>query len=142
MKSNSVPVNSSNETFSPSTLLKRELNSFREEFVRNEQIYISANALLNFTGVFHTRWQGRSLIRWTEVTLVHMYNFVFSPNHIFVGCQHTTIKVSKRFDFKAHFPEVSIIFLLLVSFKSWQNSVEVDDRVLMDSDTIFVCAKL
>ena len=33
---------------------------------------------------------------------------------------------------------VSIIFRLLVYFKSWQNRVKVDDRVLMNSDTIFV----
>ena len=32
----------------------------------------------------------------------------------------------------------SIIFRPLVSFKSWQNRVKVDDRVLMNSDTIFV----
>ena len=34
----------------------------------------------------------------------------------------------------------SIIFRLLVFFKSWQNRVKVDDydRVLMNSDTIFV----
>ena len=42
-------------------------------------------------------------------------------------------------DFKAHFPVVSIIFRLLVCFKSWQNRVKVYDRVLMDSDSIFVC---
>ena len=28
---------------------------------------------------------------------------------------------------------------ILVYSKSWQNRVRVDDRVLMDSDTIFVC---
>ena len=32
----------------------------------------------------------------------------------------------------------SIIFRLLVFFKSWQNRVKVDDRVLMNSDAIFV----
>lgn len=33
---------------------------------------------------------------------------------------------------------VSIIFRRLVYFKIWQNRVKVDDRVLMNSDTIFV----
>ena len=32
-----------------------------------------------------------------------MYNFVSSPNHIFVSCQHTTIKVSKRYGFQGSF---------------------------------------
>ena len=48
-------------------------------------------------------------------------------------------KLANVIDFKAHFPVVSIIFRLLVCFKSWQNRVKVYDRVLMDSDTIFVC---
>ena len=48
-------------------------------------------------------------------------------------------KLANVIDFKAHFPVVSIIFCLLVYFKSWQNRVKVYDRVLMDSDTIFVC---
>ena len=42
-------------------------------------------------------------------------------------------------DFKAHFLVVSIIFrLLFFFFKSWQNRLRVDDRVLMVSDTTFV----
>ena len=69
-----------------------------------------------------------------------MYDIVSSPNHIFVSCQHTRLsKLANVIDFKAHFPVVSIIFRLLVCFKSWQNRVKVYDRVLMDSDTIFVC---
>ena len=48
-------------------------------------------------------------------------------------------KLANVIDFEAHFPVVSIIFFLLVYFKSWQNRVKVYDRVLMDSDTIFVC---
>ena len=32
-----------------------------------------------------------------------MYNFVSSPNHIFVSCQHTTIKFSKRYWFLGSF---------------------------------------
>ena len=69
-----------------------------------------------------------------------MYDIVSSPNHVFVSCQHTRLsKLANVIDFKAHFPVVSIIFRLLVCFKSWQNRVKVYDRVLMDSDTIFVC---
>ena len=48
-------------------------------------------------------------------------------------------KLANVIDLKAHFPVVSIIFRLWVCFKSWQNRVKVDDRVLMDSGTIFVC---
>ena len=44
-------------------------------------------------------------------------------------------KLANVIDFKAHFPVVSIIFRLLGSFKSWQNPVKVDDRVLMDYDS-------
>ena len=32
-----------------------------------------------------------------------MYDFVSSPNHIFVSCQHTTIKVSKFYRFQGSF---------------------------------------
>ena len=38
-------------------------------------------------------------------------------------------------DFRAHFPVVSMNFRIQLYFKS---CVTVDDRVLMDSDTIFV----
>ena len=44
-------------------------------------------------------------------------------------------KLANVIDFKAHFPVVSIILRLLGSFKSWQNRVKVDDRVLMDYDS-------
>ena len=50
-------------------------------------------------------------------------------------------KFAKVSDFKAHFPLVLIIFRLLVYFKTWQNRVKVDDRVFMNSDTIFVSLK-
>ena len=68
-----------------------------------------------------------------------MYDLVSSPTHIFVSCQHTTIKVSKRYWFQGSFSSGFDNFSPLVFFKSWQNRVNVDDRVLMDSDTIFVC---
>lgn len=38
-------------------------------------------------------------------------------------------KLANAIDFKAHFPVVSIIFRLLVCFKSWQNRAKVYDRV-------------
>ena len=44
-------------------------------------------------------------------------------------------KLANVIVFKVHFPVVSIIFCLLVCFKSWQNRVKVYDRVLMDSYT-------
>ena len=68
-----------------------------------------------------------------------MYNFVSSPNHIFVSCQHTAIKFSKRYWFLGSFSSGFDNFRLLVYFKSRQNRLRVDDRVLMDSDTTFVC---
>ena len=69
-----------------------------------------------------------------------MPNFaVSSPSHIFVCCQHTTLKVKNLIYFKARFPVVSMNICILVYFKNWQNRVRVDDRVLMDSETIFVC---
>ena len=39
----------------------------------------------------------------TVETLIYIYNFVSSPNDIFVSCQHTTIKVSKRCGFQGSF---------------------------------------
>ena len=78
-----------------------------------------------------------------EVTFVHTYDIVLvsSPNHVFVSCLHTRLsKLANVIDFKAHFPVVSIIFrLLFFLLQSWQNRVKGHDRVLMDSDTIFVC---
>ena len=47
-------------------------------------------------------------------------------------------KLANFIYFKARFPVVSMNFCILVYFKSWQNRVRVDDRVLIDSDTIFV----
>ena len=68
-----------------------------------------------------------------------MYDIVSSPNQIFVSCQHTLLsKLANVIDFKAHFLVVSIIFRLLFFLQSWQNRVKGYDRVLMDSDTIFV----
>ena len=73
-----------------------------------------------------------------------MYNFVSPPNHIFVSCQRTTIKVSnswsKRYGFQGSISSGFDHFSPAVFFlKSWQNRVKVYDRVLMDSGTIFVC---
>ena len=56
-----------------------------------------------------------------------------------VSCQHTTIKISKRYGFQGSFSSGFDHFSpALFFFKSWQNRLRVDDRVLMVSDTTFV----
>ena len=48
-------------------------------------------------------------------------------------------KLANFIYFKTRFPVVSMNICILVYFKSWQNRVRVEDCVLMDSGTIFVC---
>ena len=48
-------------------------------------------------------------------------------------------KLANFIFFKSRFPVVSMNSCILVYFKSWQNRVRVEDFVLMDSGTIFVC---
>ena len=48
-------------------------------------------------------------------------------------------KLANFIYFKAHFPVVSMNICILGYFKSWQNRERVDDCVLMNSETIFVC---
>ena len=88
--------------------------------------------------MFHTRWSGRILIydgrklRWS----VHL---CLRRTISLLDVNISLSKLANVIDFKAHFPVVWIIFRLPVCFKGWQNRVKVDVRVLMDSDTTFVC---
>ena len=88
----------------------------------------NANAPLNFTGMFHTRWSGRILI----VLRLSTCAILCIRRTISLFVVNTPLsKLEKVIDLKAHFPVVSIIFRRWFFFKSWQSRVRVDDRVLM-----------
>ena len=88
--------------------------------------------------MFHTRWSGRILIYDGRKLRLSVHLCLRRTISLLV-VNISLSKLANVIDFKAHFPVVWIIFRLPVCFKSWQNRVKVDDRVLMDSGTIFVC---
>ena len=86
-----------------------------ERHLRNYtfEIYSSANApRLNFKLLF----DGSTVAQKGHAAATFIHNLVTLPNHIFISCQQTTLKVSNFADFKAMFPAVSM------KFRNWSIS--------------------